>query len=324
MDTTELINLIGQNVLIALAVVVVLAVLAFLITRWVIATALVYIAKRTETKMRRYRRQKPAAFPGGVGCTAPGYLFLFLSAVRITVVIIEKSMLFLILWILVMTLTALLNALNEIYESRPDFSGVSIQGYLDIAKILVYLIGIILSISLFTGKSPVVLLSGLGAITAILLLIFRDTILSLVASIQISAYDLIKQGDWIEVPSYGADGDVMDISLHTIKIQNFDKTITMIPTYKMVEVSYKNWRGMQESGGRRIKRSMNLDVASLRFCDLETLKRYRKVDLIDDFLGDKIEQIEAYHQEHSDQSIPRWMAPSSATRRYIAIISMRI
>jgi len=207
-------------------------------------------------------------------------------------------MLFFILWIVVITINALLNALNEIYESRPNYSGVSIQGYLDIAKILIILVGVIFSISLFTGESPIVLLSGLGAVTAILLLIFRDTILSLVASIQISAYDLIKQGDWIEVPSYGADGDVMDISLHTIKIQNFDKTITMIPTHKMVEVGYKNWRGMTESGGRRIKRSINLDMASFKFSDLETLKRYQKINLISDYLDEKIRLIEGYHQQH--------------------------
>ncbi|MEK6223055.1 MAG: mechanosensitive ion channel family protein, partial [Chloroflexota bacterium] len=121
-------------------------------------------------------------------------------------------------------------------------------------------------------------------LTAILLLVFRDTILSLVASIQISANDLIKEGDWVEIPSYGADGDVLNITLHTVKIQNFDKTITFVPTYKMMDVAFKNWRGMTESGGRRLKRSINIDIATIKFCSEEMIQRYKKIDLIKDYL----------------------------------------
>jgi miniconductance mechanosensitive channel len=186
----------------------------------------------------------------------------------------------------------LLDALNIVYESSTSYRGVSIQGYLDIAKLLIILTGIILSISLFSGQSPVALLTGLGALTAILLLVFRDTILALVASIQINANDLVKEGDWIEVPSYEADGDVINMTLHTIKIQNWDKTISVIPTHKIMEVAYKNWRGMQESGGRRIKRAIHLDLASIRFCNEEMLARFRKVDILRAYLEERLAEIE--------------------------------
>jgi miniconductance mechanosensitive channel len=138
---------------------------------------------------------------------------------------------------------------------------------------------------MFTDQSPLVLLTGLGAMMAVLLLIFHDTILSFVAGLQIQSNDLVNEGDWLEVPSYSADGDVLNISLHSVKVQNFDKTISVIPTYKLVEVPFKNWRGMQESGGRRIKRSIHLDVTSVKFCDAAMIERLGKIDLIRDFVA---------------------------------------
>jgi miniconductance mechanosensitive channel len=161
-------------------------------------------------------------------------------------------------------------------------------------------ITLILSVSLLSGQSPVVLLTGLGAITAVLLLVFQDTILSLVASIQINSMDLIKEGDWIEVPSFGADGDVLNISLHTIKVQNFDMTTTVIPTHKIMEVAYKNWRGMRDAGGRRIQRPIRVDMTSMRICDDTTLKELGKIDLIYDHLEKRIKEIKDYQVEHAD------------------------
>jgi miniconductance mechanosensitive channel len=196
---------------------------------------------------------------------------------------------------------SLLNAINEIYESRPGFNGVSIESYLDIVKIILMLVAIILSISIFTGESPVVLLTGLGALMAVLLLIFQSTILSLVASVQISAQDLIKEGDWIEVPEFGADGDVVNIGLHTIRIQNFDMTFTVIPTYKIVDVAYKNWRGMKESGGRRIQRHFLIDMTTMKFCDSDMLTRLRKIDLIQDYLAVKIQALEDYRRSNPSE-----------------------
>jgi miniconductance mechanosensitive channel len=201
---------------------------------------------------------------------------------------------------LIITISALLNAINEIYESRPSYNGVSIQGYLDIVKIVIVVVGLILSTTLMTDESPIVLLTGLGAIAAVLMLIFQNTILSLVASIQIAANDLLKEGDWVEVPSYGADGDVSNINLHTIKIRNFDMTYSIIPTYKIVDVPFRNWRGMKESGGRRIQRSLLVDMISIKFCSRDMLDRLCKIDLLSDLLAEKIAKIDEYQRKHQD------------------------
>jgi miniconductance mechanosensitive channel len=158
--------------------------------------------------------------------------------------------------------------------------------------IIVYVIGGIIMIGTLTGQSMLELMAGVGAMTAVLLLIFKDTILSFVASIQITSYDLVKVGDWIEVPALGVDGDVMDLSLHTVKIRNFDKTISTLPTNKLVEVSFKNWRGMQETGGRRIKRSIHIDTSSIKFCDEAMLNRFKKFELLSDYIDEKLKEIE--------------------------------
>jgi len=299
MDSTQLQLWIEQNQILALMGLIVLSVIGFFIARFLIARSLVYLADRSETKIDdiivRHLR------PFRVAWLAPVVLiYIFADLFPAYQSGIEMVSLFLILWISIITFNAILSAANDIYESSPSFSGVSIQGYLDIGKILIIIVGIIFSISLFTGKSPLVLLTGLGALMAILLLIFRDTILSIVASVQISSYDLVKEGDWIEVPSYGADGDVLNMSLHSIKVQNWDKTITVIPTYKLIEVGYKNWRGMQESGGRRIKRSISIDMGSIHFCDQQMLFEFRKIDLIRPYLETHLQGLDQFQREHAD------------------------
>lgn len=300
MDITQLLIWIEQNLLWALFAIILLSILGFFVARFIIARSLVYLAERTETNyddiIVRHLR------PFRVAWLAPVIvIYIFSDLFPAYQNLIEQAMLFLILWISIITFNAILSAVNDIYESSPNFSGVSIQGYLDIGKILIITLGIIFSISFFTGKSPLVLLTGLGAMMAVLLLIFRDTILSIVASIQISSYDLVKEGDWIEVPSYGADGDVLNMSLHTIKVQNWDKTITVIPTYKMIEVGFKNWRGMQESGGRRIKRSISIDMGSIEFCDQEMLSEFRKIDLIRSYLETHFRGLDQFQNENTDQ-----------------------
>ena len=289
MTTADLQLWIEQNPLLAFGGVILLSFVLFLIARGIIARGLVYLAHRTESKYDDIIVESLRPFR--VAWVVPFVVLHFFAYILPEYqVFIEKGALLLVLWILAFTVNSLLNAFNQIYESSPSYTGVSIQGYLDMIKILVILVGAILSISLLTGESPIVLLSGLGALTAILLLVFRDTILSLVASVQIAVHDLVKEGDWIEVPSYEADGDVINMSLHTIKIQNFDKTISVIPTYKMMEVAYKNWRGMQESGGRRIKRSIYIDLGTIRFCDQEMLERFREVDLVRDYVEARLEE----------------------------------
>ncbi len=176
------------------------------------------------------------------------------------------------------------------YDARSD---VPIKSYAQIAKILGYIVGALMTVAVLTGKSPWVLLSGIGALMAVIILVFRDTILSLVASFTIASNRLVKVGDWIEAPTFGADGDVVDIALHTVKVQNWDKTITTIPTYKLVETSFKNWRGMQDSGGRRIKRAIHLDMNTVRFCDADMLARFEKFELIADYVNQRRHEVEA-------------------------------
>ena len=188
-----------------------------------------------------------------------------------------------------------LNYLNELYERRPESRDRPVKGYVQVLKIVIFCAAAIMMISVLIEQSPLLLLSGLGAMAAVLLLVFKDTILSLVASLQLAGNDMLRVGDWIEMPSMEADGDVIDIALHTIKVQNFDKTITTIPTHRLISDAYRNWRGMSESGGRRIKRSLPIDQTSIRFLsddEVQGLKRFR---LLDDYLARKKEELQAWN-----------------------------
>jgi miniconductance mechanosensitive channel len=262
------------------------ALFAYLIARFLVARGLIYLTTRTRNQwddilIKHLRPYRLAAL-------APLLILWYYSYLwPESELVLRKICLFLILWLSILTINSLLNAVNLIYESRTTYSGVAIQGYLDLVKILFIGVGIILSVSLFTDESPVLLLSGLGALTAVLLLVFQDTILSLVASVQIAANDLVKEGDWIEVPSFNADGDVTNMSLHNIKIQNFDKTFTVIPTHKLMEVSYKNWRGMSQTGGRRVKRSLYIDIQTIRFGDYEVLEHLKQFELLREYISQR-------------------------------------
>lgn len=299
MTTAEFFAQLQTSLPMAVGAVLVIGLVFFLLFRYVIARAITSMAARTKSKaddsLVRYLKPTRMAWLAPLVVVYIG-AFLFPDYQGT----ISKVTLFLILWLSVITLSGLLTAINEIYERRPTYNGVSIQGYLDIARLVIVLVGIILSITLLTGESPVVLLTGLGAIAAVLMLIFQNTILSLVASIQIAANDLLKEGDWVEVPSYDADGDVVNINLHTIKIRNFDMTYSVIPTYKMIDVPYRNWRGMVESGGRRIQRSLSIDMVSIKFCDTEMLERLRRIDLLSEYLEEKINALQTYQREHQD------------------------
>lgn len=294
MNTTSLQQWIDQNPELAQTLtfigVLLLIILSYLIAYRLVGRALLYLAGRTVSKYDDIviNRLKPAR----VSLYAPLFvIYYFAYLVPSAEESIQKGVLFVVLWLSVITFDALLDATNEIYESRRSFSGAAIGGYLDLVKILAYAVGVILSISLFTGESPIALLAGLGALTAVLLLVFRDTIMSLVASVQISTNDLVREGDWLEVPAYNADGDVLDINLHQIKIQNWDKTISVVPTYKLLESSYKNWRGMSESGGRRIKRAIHIDLHSIRFCDDAMVENFSRFDIIHDYVSARLDNI---------------------------------
>jgi len=186
-----------------------------------------------------------------------------------------------------MAMSKTLSYADEIYQRRPDAGNRPIKGYIQVLKIVIYCAAAIMMISVLIEQSPLLLLSGLGAMAAVLMLVFKDTILSLVASVQLTSNDMLRVGDWIEMPGMNADGDVIDIALHTVKVQNFDKTITTIPTHRLISDSYKNWRGMSDAGGRRIKRALPLDQNSVRFLSEEEVDNLRRFRLLEDYLAAK-------------------------------------
>ena len=182
---------------------------------------------------------------------------------------------------------SILSAGNAIYERYPIAASRPIKGYIQVAKIVLYGLGGVVIVAILLDRSPVLLFSGVGAMTAVLLLVFKDTILSLVASVQLTNTDMVRVGDWIEVPKYGADGDVIDIALHTVKVQNWDKTVTTIPTYGLIQDSFKNWRYMSSSGGRRIKRSLFIDKGTIRFLTDDEVSRFSRFNLLKGYIEEK-------------------------------------
>ena len=196
-----------------------------------------------------------------------------------------------------MSAARLLTVVNGLYEQRnPDKARARpIKGYVQVAQLLIYIVAAVLIVATLVDRSPLLLLSGLGAMTAVLMLVFKDTIMSLVAGVQLSSNDMLRVGDWIEMPALGADGDVIDIALHTVKVQNWDKTITTIPTHRLISETYRNWRGMQESGGRRIKRAIHIDQSSVRFLAPQEVERLHRFAVIDDYLDRKHEELEAWN-----------------------------
>jgi miniconductance mechanosensitive channel len=199
---------------------------------------------------------------------------------------------------------ALLNGGERIYQSFAISKRFEIRTVVQITKVVVYFVVGIAILATLLGKSPVVFFSGLGAFTAVLLLIFKDTILGFIAGIQLAANNMVRKGDWVEMPGHNADGTVLDVSLTTVKVQNWDKTITTIPTYALVAEPFKNWRGMEESEGRRIKRAVHLDVTSIKFCDGETIERFKKIQSISDYIERKLKEVSTYNRErNTDESL---------------------
>ena len=220
------------------------------------------------------------------------------------------------------TFSALLNVLNEFYQRRPSSEGKPIKGYLQMVRIVIYFVVGLLIFGTLLNRDVLTLLAGLGAIMAVLLLVFQSTILSLVASVQASSYDMVRVGDWIEMPALNADGYVIDISLHTITVQNWDRTLTFIPTHRLLSDTFKNWRGMFESGGRRIKRSLMIDQTSVRFLTDEERKRLQNFFLLDDYLKQKQIELAEWNrrlEEHGRDPVnSRRLTNLGTFRAYVA------
>jgi miniconductance mechanosensitive channel len=220
------------------------------------------------------------------------------------------------------TVSALLDAVNIIYENKyVGLEKKSITGFLTVAKIVFFVIILIIILSRLLGQSPVYIISGLSALSAITLLIFKDAILGMVAGFQISSNDLVRIGDWIEMPKYGADGFVISISLTFVKVRNFDYTITTIPAYSLVSDSFKNWRGMFKSGGRRIKRSIYIDAATVSFCSEQLLSQLYKIEYLKDYLKERQSEIAEHNKSKNiDTSVPvngRRLTNLGVFRKYI-------
>ena len=205
----------------------------------------------------------------------------------------------------ILVCNAFLNAVLDIYRTLEISKEIPIKGFIQILKVVLFFIVGIFIISIILNKTPLFLFSGLGALTAVLLLIFKDAILGFVAGIQLAANKMVAHGDWIEMPNYGADGDVLEVALTTVKVQNWDKTVTTIPTYALISESFKNWRGMQLSGGRRIKRAVYIDISTIKFCTEEMIERFSKIRYIAEYMEKKKKELAAYNKEHQlDDSTP--------------------
>ncbi|CAK8724550.1 Miniconductance mechanosensitive channel [Candidatus Electrothrix laxa] len=220
-------------------------------------------------------------------------------------------------------ISSLLKAINSIYRSRHLQSGKTIRGYIDAIRIVSYILCAILLISALTNRSPWGLLSVMGGLTALTMLIFRDTILGFIASIQLTANDMIRVGDWIEMGSHGADGDVIEVSIHSVRVRNWNKTVTTIPTYALIANPFKNWRGMSESGGRRIKRALHLDMTSIRFLTDDELDKLEEIRILREYLRSRREEIKKYNRargaESSETINGRCLTNVGVFRAYISV-----
>ncbi|MEW9799618.1 mechanosensitive ion channel family protein [Alteromonas lipolytica] len=212
--------------------------------------------------------------------------------------VLTKGAMLYMLFTALLAVFALLSTLEDVYNASSMSKRAPITGFIQVIKLILAILVVLLSISLVIDKSPLIIVSGLTAIAAVLLLIFRDTILGFVSGIQIAANRMFNTGDWIQMPKYEVDGEIIEIGLTNVKVQNWDKTISTLPTYSLTNEAVKNWRGMQESGGRRIKRAINIDIHSVRLCDEAMLTHFSEIRHIKAYIQDKVRELQAYHKDN--------------------------
>lgn len=206
--------------------------------------------------------------------------------------LIDAYIVLMIVWLLM----AMLSSWADVIKEHPSYKGTPLDSYLQVIRMVLFLYAIIILFSMFTGKSPLAFFTAMGAMSAVLMLMFKDTIMGFVASIQVTTNDMIRIGDWVAMPKYGADGTVTEINLTTVKIQNFDRTITTVPTYALISDSFRNWRGMQESGGRRIKRPIYIKQSSVRFIEEDELDKFKKIQGIQEYIVEKNDEIQKHNE----------------------------
>ncbi len=288
------------NLAFGLIVIFIIAWTVDIITRKVVLNILKRLAKRTKTLWDDILLEKKVfnrlahVVPAVIIYSLIGLVLSdfppMLNFIKVT------AMIYIIVMVL-LSADSFLNSVHQIYNTLSIAKDRSISGYIQVVKIIVYFVAIILIFSIVTGKTPKYFLTGLGTMAAVLLLVFRDTILGFVASIQLSANDMLRIGDWITMPSHKADGDVLEITLNTVKVQNFDKTVVTIPTYALVSNAFTNWRGMEESEGRRIKRHINIDMRSVKFCSPEMIEKFQKIQYLKSYIEAKESELKEFNQK---------------------------
>jgi len=287
---------------ILLGLILSLSFLSYILMRYVVIKAIFHLFEKTSTKLDDILIEK--GFLNRLSYIVPLIIVYNLFDPLIgSYQIINRLLLSLIAIVIVASINSLLSVLNDIYNQSKYSNSINLKSYFQILRLIVNIFSLIIIIAILSNQSPLYLLSGIGALTAVLMLVFKDTILSFVSSIQINSNNLFKIGDWVEAPEFGADGDVKDIALHTIKIQNWDKTISIIPTHKLIASSFKNWKGMSDSGGRRIKRSINIDMNSIKFCSNELIEKFRSITLISKYIDDKQSEINKHNISVNKESI---------------------
>jgi len=287
---------------VAVMFVLFLAVAANFVAKRYILSALTHIISRSKSKwddavLRQHTLKRLAHL-------APALVIFVLTPVALegldfAIAFIRSALQIYMLVIAMLVLDSLLNTVEVIYQGFRASREIPIKGFIQVLKLVLYFLTATIVISILVDKTPIYLLSGLGALAAVMMLVFRDSILGFVAGIQLAANKMVAVGDWIEMPKYGADGDVLEVALTTVKVQNWDKTITTIPTYALISESFKNWRGMSESGGRRIKRSVSIDMSSIKFCDHEMLERFARIQYISGYIETKKTELKEFNREMS-------------------------
>ena len=289
------------DTLIALAVLALAALIANLLTKKVVVRLIARLVEHTALRRESAIIGKMAShFANVVPAT------IILEAIALVpglaprlVLIVENVATAFITFTLARVVSDILSLFNDLYEEQPGAAERPIKGYVELGKMIVYALAVILIVAQILGQSPLLLLSGLGALAAVLMLVFRDTLLSLAASVQLRSNDLLRVGDWIEVPQLNADGEVIDIALHTVKVRNFDKTVTTIPTHRLISDPFRNHRFMKEWGGRRIKRAINIDLAAIAFLADEEWQALRRFRLLVPYIDAKDAELAQWNASHA-------------------------
>lgn len=311
-------------VLLTLLFVVLSAV--YYVLRKFLVNALAVFAKRSTTKFDDHfvRNRAMAQLARLVPLLiAIQFIPVVFSAFPDWIVPVRKFFDIVLVMVWVMLFRAIFRSLRDYLRTKRGFEDKPLDSYLQVVNIFMFFVAGIIIFSMLTGQSPWAFLGALGAASAILLLVFKDTIMGFVASIQVSTNDMVRVGDWIEMPKYHADGDVLEINLNTVKVRNWDKTITTIPTHYLVTDSFKNWRGMHESGGRRIKRSVSIKISTIRYLEPDEIEYLKKIQLLKPFIEERQKEIEQYNKESgADPAMPvngRRMTNAGLYRQYITL-----